>query len=82
MSHNVSETRERGSAGKRIQFEFSADAMQRLDTMKAETNATSYAGLVRDALRVYEWVVQQQKDGYEIGLVKDNTLAKTVKFML
>ena len=66
----------------RIQFEFSADATQRLNRMKDQTDASSYAELVRNALRVYEWIVQQEKDGYDIGLGKGDTLTKTVKFIL
>ncbi len=77
-----SEPSEKQSEGKRIQFDFSAEAMRRLNRMKEQTEAASYAELVRDALRVYEWIVQEQKDGFDIGLVKGDTLVKTVKFML
>jgi hypothetical protein len=73
---------ERRGDSKRIQFEFSANALDRLNRMKEQTGASSYAELVRDALRVYEWVLEQEKGGYDIGLVKDDTLVKTVKFFL
>lgn len=66
---------------KRIQFEFPPDAVERLDRIKQETNSGSYAELVRNALRVYEWIVEAQKKGYEIGLVKDEHLVKTVEFL-
>jgi hypothetical protein len=75
-------TEERRGESKRIQFEFSPDALDRLNRMKEQTDASSYAELVRDALRVYEWVVQQDKAGYDIGLVKGETLVKTVKLFL
>jgi metal-responsive CopG/Arc/MetJ family transcriptional regulator len=75
-------TEERRSDSKRIQFEFSAEALERLDRMKKATGKSSYAELVRDALRVYEWFAQQEGEGYDIGLVKGDTLVKTVKFFL
>jgi IS1 family transposase len=73
---------ERRSEPKRIQFEFSPDAIERLDRLKRLAEKSSYAELVRDSLRVYEWFIQQDKAGYDIGLVKDDTLVKTVKFVL
>lgn len=75
------ETLDKPSEGKRIQFEFSADAMRRLNHMKEQADAASYAELVRNSLRVYEWLLKQQEAGYDIGLVKDDALAKTVKFV-
>jgi predicted CopG family antitoxin len=65
---------------KRIQFEFAPDAYQRLQKMKDETEASSYADVVRNALRLYEWFITQQKEGYEIGLIKDDRLVKAIKF--
>lgn len=74
------QTEKRRAEGKRIQFEFPPEASERLDRMKDVTESASYAELVRNALRIYEWVVEQEKAGYDIGLVKDDTLIKTVKF--
>ena len=80
MSNTLTE--ERRSDSKRIQFEFSADAVERLERMKKETEKSSYAEIVRDSLRVYEWFLQQEKAGSDIGLVKDENLVKTVKLFL
>jgi IS1 family transposase len=80
MSNTLAE--ERRGESKRIQFEFSPDAIERLERMKKFADKSSYAELVRDSLRVYEWFLQQDKAGYEIGLVKDDALVKTVKFVL
>jgi hypothetical protein len=66
---------------KRIQFEFPPDAAERLDRIKQETNSASYAELVRNALRVYEWLIETQKKGFEIGVVKDDQLIRTVEFL-
>jgi hypothetical protein len=72
---------DRRTEPKRIQFEFSRDAVERLDKVKRETNASSYAELVRNALRVYEWVIETERKGFEIGVVKDDGLLKVVKFL-
>jgi len=41
----------------RLQFDFSPEALQRLDDIKNKTQATTRAETVRNALRVYEWLV-------------------------
>jgi hypothetical protein len=41
----------------RVQFDFSSDALQRLDNLKAKTDAATRAETVRNALRLYEWFV-------------------------
>lgn len=76
------EFREKATGAHRIQFEFSDEAYERMGKIKELTGATSFAELIRKALRVYEWVVQQEKNGYAIGLVKDGKMAKEVKFVL
>ena len=72
---------ERRQGSKRIQFEFSSDAVERLDRMKRETNSGSYADLVRNALRVFEWVVETEQKGFDVGVVKDDELVRVVKFL-
>lgn len=67
---------------KRLQFEFSKEAYDRLEKMKAESGAASFAELVRNALRVYDWVKQQEKNGYELALVKDGEHVKSVTLVL
>ena len=43
----------------RVQFDFSYEALQRLDGVKAKTGATTRAEVVRNALRLYEWLVDE-----------------------
>lgn len=74
-------TAEPKSETRRIQFEFSPEAYERLQQIKAETGAQSYAELVRNALRLYEWVIQQERDGYKIGVTKENKLVREVEFL-
>lgn len=72
---------ERRSESKRIQFEFPPEAVDRLDRIKRETGAGSYAELVRNALRVYEWVLEVEKQGFDVGVVKDDKIVKVVEFL-
>lgn len=65
---------------KRIQFEFTAEVLDRLEAMR-QTGRQSYAEVVRDGLRLLEWFVAQEQAGYEIGLVKDDVLVKVVKII-
>lgn len=66
------------SDSKRIQFEFSAEMVHRLDDIKRRTGRSSYAEVVRDAIRLLEWWVTQDHAGYDTGLVKDDELTKIV----
>jgi hypothetical protein len=43
----------------RVQFEFSPEALQRLDEMKDKTGASTRAETVRNALKVYEWILNE-----------------------
>jgi hypothetical protein len=74
-------TDSRRPESKRIQFEFPPDAVARLDRIKDETHVGSYAELVRNALRVYEWVIETEQKGLEIGVVKNDDLIRIVKFL-
>ena len=61
-----------------INLECSAEASDRLEAIKRKSNADTNADVIRNALRVYEWHIDQAEQGYKIGLVKDDTLVKTV----
>lgn len=66
----------------RIQFDFSEDAYSRIQKMKTKAGATSYAHVVRDALRVYEWYLEQKQAGCRFLLVKDDKNIKEVELIL
>jgi hypothetical protein len=66
---------------KRIQFEFSPDAFERMETLKDKTKARSYAELIRDALRAYEWMVEEKEAGNEIGAIKGKEIVHVVKLL-
>jgi hypothetical protein len=45
----------------RVQFEFTPEALARLEALKLVTDASTRAEVVRNALRLYEWFVNQAK---------------------
>ncbi len=46
-----------------VQFYFSADALARVDVLKEATGVATRADVVREALRLYEWLVNEVKPG-------------------
>jgi hypothetical protein len=60
----------------RIQFDFTAESMKRLEDLKEKTDATTKAEVVRNALKLYEWFVTQIDPNFivEIKDNEDNTL--------
>ena len=47
------------SIKQRVQFDFSPEALQRLEGLKELTDASTKAEVVRNALKIYEWLVTQ-----------------------
>ena len=66
----------------RIQYQFTPEAFERMKALREKTGASTYAELVRNALRIYEWVHEQEQQGYSLGLIKENELVKEIKFVL
>ncbi len=60
----------------RIQFDFTAESMKRLEELKEKTDATTKAEVVRNALKLYEWFVSQIDPNYivEIKDKENNTV--------
>ena len=46
----------------RLQFDFSQEALERLDRMKEQTQVATRAEVVRNALRLYEWFLNEVDD--------------------
>jgi hypothetical protein len=51
---------------KRLQFDFPLPAVQVLQELAEETGEPTLAGVVRDALKVYAWIIEEQKQGRRI----------------
>ncbi len=56
--------------GKKIQIEFSPNALHDLEQIKEITEATSYAQVLRSALKVYSWCILHQQQGRKIEAKK------------
>lgn len=54
----------------RVQFDFSPEALKRLEDLKEQTDASTKAEVVRSALKLYEWFVSQVDPEFVIE-VKD-----------
>jgi metal-responsive CopG/Arc/MetJ family transcriptional regulator len=56
----------------RVQFEFSLDALQQLDDIKEKTGASTRAEVVRNALSLYDWLVNDVDPNNTIKVFDDN----------
>ena len=56
----------------RVQLEMPPQAMERLQKLKEKTEAASYAEVIRNALRVFEALIQEHDSGAEFSLKRPN----------
>lgn len=47
----------------RVQLDFAPRAMERLNALKVRTEASSYAEVVKNALQLYEALIEESEDG-------------------
>jgi Arc/MetJ-type ribon-helix-helix transcriptional regulator len=52
----------------RVQLEMPPQAMERLQRLKEKTEAASYAEVIRNALRLFEALVEEHEKGSEFAL--------------
>jgi hypothetical protein len=65
--------KERESGTKqRLQFDFSEAAVAELERLKGKIGASSRAEVIRHALGVLKWIVDEQLQGHEIRAVHEN----------
>jgi len=57
-----------GRATTRVQLEMPPQAMERLQRLKDRTEAASYAEVIRNALRLFEALVEEYEKGSEFSL--------------
>lgn len=69
-----------GGEKRRLQFDFSAETIERVEAMKKAAGANTYAQVVNNALRLYEWFLAQQREGRAI-MVRDGKKVKEIEFM-
>jgi hypothetical protein len=69
---------ERGTT--RVQLEMPPQAMDRLQKLKDRSEAASYAEVIRNALRLYEALVEEHEKGSELSLKRAN--GETVQYRI
>jgi hypothetical protein len=68
-------------ARERVQLHLSPEAVERLRFLRESTDATSNAEVFRKGLQLYEWILDQLRQGYRIRLVKGDE-EKDVEFVI
>jgi Arc/MetJ-type ribon-helix-helix transcriptional regulator len=56
----------------RVQLEMPPQAMERLQRLKEKTEAASYAEVIRNALRLFEALVDEHEKGSEFALKRSS----------
>ncbi len=64
----------------RVQLEMPPQAMERLQRLKDRTEAASYAEVIRNALRLFEALVDEHEKGAEFALKKPD--GETVSYKI
>jgi len=54
----------------RVQLDFAPNAMERLNRLKSKTEASSYVEVVKNALRLYEALIEETESGKQF-LIRD-----------
>jgi hypothetical protein len=62
----------RGTTRLRVQLDFSEDAFDRLEELRKETDVGSKADVIREAIRVYEWLAEQSRAGRMIEVLDED----------
>lgn len=58
----------------RVQLDFSPQAYQKLLHIREIADARSNAEVVRNALRIYEWFLDQKRANHKLQLVTDDSV--------
>ena len=64
----------------RVQLEMPPQAMERLQKLKDKTEAASYAEVIRNALRLFEALVEEHEKGAEFSLRRPD--GETVRYKI
>jgi hypothetical protein len=77
------QTREKLKVQKnRVQLDFPPRAMERLNTLKAKTEASSYAEVVKNALRLYEALIEEDESGKQFFTRDKNGVISPLRLFL
>ena len=78
------EPEERGKVLKknRVQLDFAPRSMERLHALKLRTEASSYAEVVKNALRLYEALIEETEDGKQFFVRDKNEVLAPFRLFL
>jgi hypothetical protein len=69
-----SETKETETGRQRLQLDLSPEAFGQLLQLRDKADVKTNAEVIRNALRLYGWFLEQKKNNYRIQLAKDDTV--------
>lgn len=66
----MSKSKENSEAKTRVQFDITGEALEELEELKIKSGAPSRSETIRYALRILQWVIQEQKAGSKILVIR------------
>ena len=66
----------------RVQLDFAPRSMERLNTLKTKTEASSYAEVVKNALRLYEALIEESESGKQFLTRDENGVVSPFRLFL
>jgi hypothetical protein len=66
----------------RVQLDFPPRAMERLNALKVKTEASSYAEVVKNALRLYEALIEEDESGKQFLTRDKNGVVASFRLFL
>ena len=67
-------------AKNRLQFDFTDEALGELDDLKSATGSQNRAEVIRQALRLLQWTIEQTQDEHATVIVEKNGRQREVIF--
>jgi metal-responsive CopG/Arc/MetJ family transcriptional regulator len=64
----------------RLQFDFSDDALKELEELQAETGLPSRAELIRQSLKLLQWMLHETAENNATFLVEKNGKVREIAF--
>lgn len=65
----------------RVQFELPEKSMKRLQELKDKTEASSYAEVVKNAIRLYEDIINKHEEGFEF-FIEEKESNQKIKYVI
>ena len=80
-NEKTEEKEEKPSSRQRLQLDFSSEAYQRLEELRKKADARSNADVVRNAIRLYEWFLEQKRGEFNRIQVSDGKTVKEIEII-